>query len=661
MLNAMKYQGILVALCTSMGGQAGTAEKGPAEGFADMPLQDLVSLDVFSSASLLPTQISRAPGTVYSFHRSQFNRFGVRRLEDLLQFVPGFQLNQYRKRHRALWARGLLQHYNSKLVLMVDGVRRQHLYYGHFSLGDNFPLEMVEKVEIILGPATSLYGANAFGGMISVTTRDFADQPKLELSLNAGDNQRSKTTAFYNSDGWQAFGSYLTQDAPFSEDRKSFIGLDVLQPLDEQYQTLSLKARPLPGLTLKLNYSESETPFLFIPTSQDAFVDKSNLSIALSYEVGDLDSGKFEIRTYYQRDKTREYEKEQLTRALGYEEFQNANLGGVSVTGFKRWQVHTLAAGVTWNREKAENTRYERRFHWRDGFLDPVETGYLLADPELENNDYAFFLQDVWDINPQWSLTLGGRFDQFDQFDEYFNYRAALVHTPDTRQTWKLLYGTAIRTPTLREYLKVLEGTSFKPPVPDAERMKTLELGYQYQWEKADLSLNLFQNNMEDFIREMPTPDEEDEYYANSEGTLRLHGAEMLLNASPLQNLQVRFGLAYLNSEGTELGRMPYLASWSTSLNLNYNYHSKHSIGLSLVHNDSRSDTNSFADDDADSFVVANLHGSGEISKTLSYTFGIDNLFNSQVYDPAADFGWQYNPERNEREIWMRLQWTPAF
>lgn len=661
MLNSMKYPGIVAVLCSSLGVQAGVVEQEQTSDIADMSLQDLVSLDVFSSASLLPTQISKAPGTVYSFHRSQFNRFGVRRLEDLLQFVPGFQLNQYRKRHRALWARGLLEHYNSKLVLMVDGVRRQHHYYGHFALGDNIPLEMVEKVEIILGPASSLYGANAFGGLISVTTRDFSDSPKWELSVDAGDNQRRKTTVFYNTDLWQAFGSYLAQEAPFREDRKSFIGRDVLQPLEEDFQTLNLKARPLPGLTVAVNYSESETPFLFIPTSQDAFIDESNLSIALSYEVGDLDSGKLEARAYYQRDKTREYEKEQVTQALGYQEFQNANLGGASLTGFKRLQAHTLAAGFTWDHEKAENTAFKRRFHWRDGFLDPVETGYLLADPELENNNYAIFLQDVWDINAHWSLTLGGRFDQFDQFDNYFNYRAALVHAPDTRQTWKLLYGTAIRTPTLREYLKVLEGTSFVPPVPDAERIKSLEVGYHYQWEKADLSLNVFQNNLEDFIREMPTPDQEDEYYANSKGELRLHGAEVLLNTSPLQNLQLRLGLAYLNSEGTELGGMPYLASWSANLNLNYNYHNKHRIGLSLIHSDSRSDTNSFAEDDADGFVVANLHGSGEISKNLSYAFGIDNLFDSRVYDPAADFGWQYNPERQEREVWVRLQWTPAF
>ncbi|MFT5816407.1 MAG: outer membrane receptor for ferrienterochelin and colicins [Psychroserpens sp.] len=68
------------------------------------------------------------------------------------------QLNQYRKRHQSVWAIGMLDRYNNKMVLMVDGVRFRHLYYGYFSLGDNFPLEKIEKVEVIMRPASSLYG-----------------------------------------------------------------------------------------------------------------------------------------------------------------------------------------------------------------------------------------------------------------------------------------------------------------------------------------------------------------------------------------------------------------------------------------------------------------------------------------------------------------------
>lgn len=150
-------------------GVSGPLRAQPAgELFSEMSLPELLQLDVFVLASLLPTEYRKAPGTVYSFSREDIRRFGVRRLDDLLEFVPGLQLNQYRKRHRSVWARGIIDRYNDKMVLLVDGVPRRQLYYGHFSVGDELPLERIDKVEIILGPASSLYGANAFGGIIEL-------------------------------------------------------------------------------------------------------------------------------------------------------------------------------------------------------------------------------------------------------------------------------------------------------------------------------------------------------------------------------------------------------------------------------------------------------------------------------------------------------------
>ncbi|NIB39897.1 TonB-dependent receptor [Pseudomaricurvus alkylphenolicus] len=638
------------------------AQEGARDALADMSLQDLMGMDVFVSATLMPTPISKAPGTVYSFTRDDFARYGVRRLDDLLQFVPGMQVNQYRKRHNSLWARGVLDRYNDKMILMVDGVRRQHLYYGHFSLGDNFPLERIERVEVILGPASSLYGANAFAGVISVTTRDFSDQPKLEISMEAGNNERIKTTGLYNSRRVQIFGSYLDQEAPFDEDRKSFIGRDVLQPLDEDYTTLQVKARPLPGLTLSLDYSESEAPFLFIPSDQDAFIEEESLFLSADYKAGDLQSGRLEANLFYHQDDAREYEVEQQTRRLGYEEFQDATMAGITLTGFRAINTHTLAAGFSWRREEAEDTEFERWFHFRDGFLDPTVSGDLLSIPGISNDEYALFAQDVWDIDENLQLTLSGRYDDFEQFDDYFNYRAALVYTHNTHHVWKLMHGTAIRTPGLREYLKVLEGTDFMPPTPDAESIESTELAYVYQGQKHNFSVTLYDNHFEDFISEAPTPDGEDEFFTNSTGKLKLHGAEVLLDLNPSDNLNVRFALSHVDSDldRSELDELPYVASWSSSFNVNYRWNSDHRVGFSLVHNSPRGDTNSHADDAADDFVIGSFFASGKLLTNLDYSLGVDNLFDRDVQDPAADFGGQYNTEKSVRQVWVRLTWKPV-
>jgi outer membrane receptor for ferrienterochelin and colicin len=283
-----------------------------------------------------------------------------------------------------------------------------------------------------------------------------------------------------------------------------------------------------------------------------------------------------------------------------------------------------------------------------------------LSNPQISNNDYAVFLQDVWTIGPTLNLTLGGRYDEFEQFGGQYNYRAALVYTPDAQQTMKLMYGTAIRTPSFREYLKVLEGTSYVPPIPDPERIKSLELAYLHQWQHASLGLTLFNNTVEGFIHEVPTPDGEDEFFANSSEILHMKGVDALLSYALDDDLMLRLNASYLDADSIDTADVPYLASWTGGFQLSYAYSSKHNLGFSMVYNSNRRDTNSFPDDNPVSFTTLNVFGSGRLSSALVYGLGIDNLFDEKVYDPAADFGSQYNTERSEREFWFHLQWSPA-
>lgn len=664
---------VIILVLTTQPAVAATVDnaKTTKSTYAEMPLKSLLELEVFTSASLLPTQTSKAPGTVYSFNRSDFKRYGARRLDELLQFVPGLQLNQYRKRHQAIWARGLIERYNDKMVLLIDGIRSRQLYYNHFSLGDNLALENIEKVEIILGPASSLYGANAFAGIISITTRDFSQQPQFEATLEAGNHQRAKTTLFYNSDNLQGFGSYLSQDAPFRENRKSFIGGESKQPLDEEYQNLRIKSRPIKGLTLSLDYNNNDTPFIFIPSSQNAFIEQRTLAIAASYQYGNLEHGKIEANVYYQKEKIREYELEQVTQSLGYNERQNGWMAGSTITGMKRLHNHVVAGGVSWQHEEEDRMDSIRYFRFDQGFLSQPMLNSLLAAPsalrydsllnqsKIENDDYAVFIQDIWTLTPQLELTLGGRYDAFEQFGDYFNYRGALVYSMTDRQTWKLLYGTAIRTPSFREYLKVLENTDVMPPVPDAEHISSVEVNYLYQWDQANLSINLFHNTVKDYIREMPTSDGTEEYFTNQAAEVYIKGVEALVQLRATEKLSLRLGAAYLHTDGDDFENGPYVASWSGSFNADYNYYQQHHLGLSLIYNNNRKDPNASRVDSADAFVITNLFASGPITADLSYTIGVNNLLDSKIYDTAADFPTQYNNEKSERELWIGIQWSP--
>ncbi|MDH5542411.1 MAG: TonB-dependent receptor [Nitrospinota bacterium] len=624
--------------------------------YFEMSLKDLMDIEVFTAASLIPTEYVKAPGTIYSFSKRDFTRLGVRRLDELLQFVPGIQTNQYRKRHKTIWGRGIIDRYNDKMILIVDGVQVRHLYYGHFDAGEQVALEKVEKVEIILGPASSIYGANAFGGIISITSNGFASEPKLDITLEAGDNDRGKTTLSYASERVQFFGSYLEQSAPYSDDRKSFIGGDVQQPLFESFSNFAVKVKPAKGITLSADYQNNKTPYLFIPDTQDAHIVEEPLTVSALFEHGTISDGRIEAKLFFTKDNVREYEIENVTRQIAMQENQNGEMTGANITWFRRiFDEDTITIGTSWNNDKAvkmENTRY---WNFKKGFLDEPQHSELLSKPGINTNDYALFGQYIHPVMENLTLTLGGRYDRYEAFGDHSNYRGALVYTPAQNNTLKLMYGTAIRTPNYREYLKVLEGTDFVPSVPNPETMHTVEIGYDLQMENSNLAATLFSNSFDNYIRETPTPDGQDEYFANSSEKWSMHGLEMLYIYQLTSRFYIRLGGAYLQAERSEQGKLPYLAEQTSSFAINYAYLDNHNIGLTAQYNSARADTNSIAEDDPDAFTIVSLNLFGKVSKYFSYSAGIDNLADERVYDPAGDFGSKYNNEESRREIWARI------
>ena len=635
--------------------------------YTELSLQQLMSLEVFTAASLLPTEMKKAPGTVYSFKRKDFLRLGVRRVDELLEYVPGFQLNQYRKRHRSIWSRGIIGRYNNKMKLLIDGVPVQHTYYGHFSGGENISLEKVDKIEVIIGPSSSLYGANAFAGVISITTRPFKEQSEqdyVEAGLELGSNDRAKGTAFFNSDKLQAFVSYLDQDAPFKENRTSFIGGDVSQPLDETYENLFLKAQPIKGLTLSLDYQSNETPFVFVPDNSHINTEEDVLNFSARYEIGDLNTGKLETIAYYVDDQAIEEEHEQNTGQRAYKENRDAQYYGIKSTWFKKLSsAHTLAVGGEWQHDEAKDMDYIRTWHFSSGFLNPANTGSLLSDEDEENNDYAFFIQDVWSLSNELTATLGARYDVFDKFDNDTNFRGALVYTPTEQQTIKILWGTGVRKPTYREYLKVLENTSFVAPTPDTEQMETFELGYTYQWQDAYISATAFYNEFDDYLYETSTPDGNDEYFINSSNTWRMHGVEVLSEYRISKNFSLRATAAWVEAEERGTGDLPYLSEWTASIFGDYQWYPSHYVALSLFYNSDSEDTNdqNYLDDEPDSFVTINIQAHGHLVENISYQIGVRNLEDKEIFDPAGDFDDRYNTQRTEREVWGKLTYTYRF
>ena len=187
---------------------------------AALGIEELMELKVTSvyGASGYLQKINEAPSRVTILTSRDIQHYGWRTLAELLNSVPGFYTTYDRNYHYAgVRGFGRPSDYNSRVLLLVDGHRLNENIYFMAPIGTDFPidLDLIDRVEVIQGPSSSLYGAGAFFGVINVFTRKGLDVKNVEVSGAAGsfETYKGRMSYGYNNKPKQAdlllSGSYM--------------------------------------------------------------------------------------------------------------------------------------------------------------------------------------------------------------------------------------------------------------------------------------------------------------------------------------------------------------------------------------------------------------------------------------------------------------------
>src|SRR5439155_10117118 len=160
------------------GVKAESAAAGRAEP-AEISLEQLMKMEipVVEAASKYKQKITEAPSSVTIITSDEVKKYGHRTLADILQTVPGFYTT-YDRNYSVLGVRGFSQgDFNNRVLLLVDGHRMNNSLTDGAFIGTEFILDadLIDRVEVIRGPGSSLYGNNAFFGVINVITRKGGD------------------------------------------------------------------------------------------------------------------------------------------------------------------------------------------------------------------------------------------------------------------------------------------------------------------------------------------------------------------------------------------------------------------------------------------------------------------------------------------------------
>jgi len=184
------------------GMNASPADDGTVDALSTLPLEELMQMRVVTTASRFAQPISDAPSSVVVLTAGDIRDFGWHTLADALATLPGLYVTNDRN-YAYVGARGFLRpgDYNSRFLLLVDGVRVNDAVYDQALVGTEglLDMDMVKRIEFVPGPGSAVYGSNALFGVINVVTRDGSGLSGVQGTFAGGTQGERKARTSY---GW---------------------------------------------------------------------------------------------------------------------------------------------------------------------------------------------------------------------------------------------------------------------------------------------------------------------------------------------------------------------------------------------------------------------------------------------------------------------------
>lgn len=587
--------------------------------------------EVIVSATRTEQPVEDVNASVQVISRESIERFSGRSVAEVLQFATGMLV-----RDTGSSANVSLRGFDSgHTLILVDGMRRTEKYAG--SNVNNLSLEDIERIEIVRGPMSALYGSEALGGVINIITRRAMDRPPTQAKLTlggTGDGQR-ETALLHLSSGWASprtrhrVGLEAKYREPFRVDKDS-----VDTDLREENR-------------LFLNYDGRFT----LDTGAD-------MGLTLEYvEQDDKGVGLDRFGNPY----------DQLERETRY--FVGGSYSDVVGAGLLDVNLGYGTSSATVNRGTAEDEttdfdqyQSELTYAWEafEGHFFNVGAGYRYDDVEISTLSGAvdrevthLFAQDQWSITDTVELTLGGRYDNYSDFGDTFNPRATLAWRPGD-WGFRVSHGTGFRAPTLLNlYMQdmvrgafLIRGNEDLKP----EKSVTTEAAVTYRFRQGRVELIVHDSRLRDLVASQATGDlvngrTELVYQNVDKATIR--GAELLMDLMPSDVSRIHFGAEYIDARDTTLDeRLTDRPRWQARIGA-----SRH-FGRTAIEFRVRHLEDFWAPDpgipDAENynsrFTTTSLHLDHRFSSSISLFGGVDNLFDRKMPDNMAFRGTPDDP-----------------
>jgi len=612
-----------------------------------------MSMEVFS-ASRFNQKATQAPSNVTVLTSADIRAYGWRTLADALRSIRGLYTSNDRS-YSYLGARGFLRpgDLNTRFLLQIDGTRINDPVFDQAQLGAEFPLdlELVDRIEFVPGPGSSIYGTNAFFGVINVITRHAPDLEGTRATLEAGQAGTRSGSASY---GWRNGDAELLlaanrglsdgRDLYFPEFGGTAQGLDW-----ERYSRFF--ARGQYGAWSLALIDGKRTKGMPTASYGQPFNVAGGLTIdeLRMAEVGYRNSmlplhGELSARLYHSEYLYDGHFVNQDPFGTINMDRTRAKWWGADVNLFLQLlESHKVVVGADY--------QYNHDVLQQNFDTEPF-VSYL--DDRSQSKRFGIYVQDEITLTKGILLNAGLRYDRETSTGGVFNPRLALIAELSPETTAKVIYGSAFRTPNSYELFYGIdtEGGQLANPNLGRERIRSHELSLVRQLgANARITLSAYTNQASGLVTEV-----EDEEFGlpifRNLGRARARGIEVEYERTFKNAARLRASVSRQTVSGgiSEVNSPRWLAKFNATGRLAGVWH----VGAEGQYVGAR---RLLDGGEAAGFMLANINFfTIGLTRHFDASLGIQNLFDRRYADPSSLGLLQRSIEQDGRRVYLKLK-----
>jgi len=479
-----------------------------------MDLEELMNTKV-SIATKSDQLMSESPSVVSVITSEEIKNMGAREIADILQMIPGFDISTRYTGEYGIGVRGVKDSKTtSKILIMVDGVPTNQLFYGNsIQMGYEINTDIIERIEIIRGPGSALYGRNAFSAVINIITKNGKTNKSGFVKGTVG-NFNTKSGSFYYGVQKEKLHSLFAIKRLITDvtDTKFDNGFGGISRWNLFHNNLNINSTIGYGkFTFSGMYSNLKSGSMFANTT-NAY-ELGNYSLTFNNTINPKCSIKARLygynASYYEDiEQVKPGINDNFPLGVYFKPQLNEYMYGFETElKYKVGSKNDLLFGIQSDIHGVKDVLLQSNLNLNIDTTPPLPGigrngmpfySFFVNDGHNYYNA-AFFMQDVWYPIKNLGITIGGRYDLDSQIGGVFNPRAGIVFTPAKNAIIKFLYGRAYRAPAPSEQYQIfgyaVGNKNLKPEI-----INTIELVLSYRIKYMTNSISLFRNSLTNMI-----------------------------------------------------------------------------------------------------------------------------------------------------------------